>query len=364
MRYLIRHFLRGLLVVVPLAATLWIVATVFNWMDSLMRNIFGKQLTVTIPGTDLQWSYGLGALMTVVIITVLGFPHLQRFGQVVYAPGRQTHHPPARGQKLIYSSIKDMVEAFVSEKKKFDKPVLLAFAAHPEVEVIGFVTRQTLAEFGRGRKSRRVRAPVLQLRRQLDPGPQGSRHSHRPPRRGCHGLRRIRRRLRSNTGRRRGKQNRKEPTMTRNFSALLILVLVFASLAFWLWRQPEKTGPSLAKSNLAVQERGPTDPANIISPDPSDRRRANSETPTESSANAAAENKSPRNKESDEPTKWILWARVVDRDGQPFKGLRLEFVPPRGAQDSIPFHATTDPGRSLCSNPRRVEGPLARVSHP
>ena len=148
MRTIFRYFLRGLLVTVPLAATLWIVVTVFLWMDGLVKRIFGTQLVLSLPNTDLQWSYGLGALFTVVIITVIGILtsnvivswFMRRVDRVI------THLPVV---KQIYSSIKDMVEAFVSEEKKFDKPVLLAFAQNPEIEVIGFVTRQSLEEFGR-----------------------------------------------------------------------------------------------------------------------------------------------------------------------------------------------------------------------
>ncbi|HPF14684.1 MAG: DUF502 domain-containing protein [Planctomycetes bacterium] len=151
MRFFLRYFLRGLLVIIPLAATLWIVINVFGWMDGLMQWIFGKKLAVKIPGTELLWTYGIGALLTLAIITVMGMLtsnvlvswFMRRVDRLI------TRLP---GVKLIYSAIKDMVEAFVSERKKFDKPVLLAFSDQPDVEVIGFVTRDSLAEFGRADK--------------------------------------------------------------------------------------------------------------------------------------------------------------------------------------------------------------------
>ncbi|MFT4648083.1 MAG: putative membrane protein [Planctomycetota bacterium] len=148
MRTLIRYFLRGLLVVVPLGATGWIVTSVFLWMDNLMRRISPRELALEIPNTDLQWTYGVGAALTIVIIIAVGMLtsnvlarwFMRRIDRVI------TRLPVI---KQIYSSIKDMLEALVSEKKKFDKPVLLSFAANPEVEVIGFVTRESLEEFGR-----------------------------------------------------------------------------------------------------------------------------------------------------------------------------------------------------------------------
>ncbi|MEZ6003148.1 MAG: DUF502 domain-containing protein [Planctomycetota bacterium] len=151
MRTLVRYFLRGLLVVAPLAATVWILSTVFNWMDGLMKRIFGQDLTVTIPVIDRQWSYGVGVLVTFALITLVG---VLTSNVMVRWIVRRIDHLFARLPvvKQIYTSIKDMVEAFVSERKKFDKPVLLRFSQSPEVEVIGFVTRDDLQEFGRSGK--------------------------------------------------------------------------------------------------------------------------------------------------------------------------------------------------------------------
>ncbi|MDF1837107.1 MAG: DUF502 domain-containing protein [Planctomycetota bacterium] len=152
MRTLLRYFLRGLLVAGPLASTAWIVTTAFLWMDGLMRRLLkDEDLSVKIPNTDLEWTYGVGAVLTLVAILLIGMLTSNVLARwFMRRVDRLIDRLPV--VKQIYSAIKDMLEALVSEKKKFDKPVLLSFAATPEVEVIGFVTREALAEFGRADK--------------------------------------------------------------------------------------------------------------------------------------------------------------------------------------------------------------------
>jgi uncharacterized membrane protein len=48
--------------------------------------------------------------------------------------------------KIIYSSIKDLISAFVGQKKRFTEPVLVKVA--PEVEKIGFITCKDLSKIG------------------------------------------------------------------------------------------------------------------------------------------------------------------------------------------------------------------------
>jgi uncharacterized membrane protein len=152
LRFLIRNFLQGLLIVVPLAATLWILLTVFRWIDGLVETPESEFWTV--PWTDLRvplelfaWN-GVGFLITISGVTLIGILASNVLtGWLLRRIDRVFAHVPV--VKLIYSSIKDLVKAFVSDEKKFDAPVLLSFSVTPEVEVIGFVTRDDLAEFGR-----------------------------------------------------------------------------------------------------------------------------------------------------------------------------------------------------------------------
>jgi uncharacterized membrane protein len=51
------------------------------------------------------------------------------------------------GIKIIYSSVKDFLEAFAGNKKKFDEPVLVNVDA-TDVWRIGFITQKDSAHFG------------------------------------------------------------------------------------------------------------------------------------------------------------------------------------------------------------------------
>lgn len=155
MRILLRYFLRGLLVVVPAALTIWILYAVFVFVDDLVRlpDLFdfpaGWQFRVPFledPITvDKLATRGVGFVITLLLITLIGFLTSNFFTRWIFSRLELlfTRVPVV---KLLYSSIKDVIEAFLSEKKKFDKPVLLSFS--DDVQVIGFVTRDSLAELG------------------------------------------------------------------------------------------------------------------------------------------------------------------------------------------------------------------------
>ena len=53
----------------------------------------------------------------------------------------------AGGLFLIYKSVKDFLEAFTGNKRKFDKPVL-ANLDGPDIWRVGFITQESAANFG------------------------------------------------------------------------------------------------------------------------------------------------------------------------------------------------------------------------
>jgi uncharacterized membrane protein len=48
--------------------------------------------------------------------------------------------------KFIYTSVKDVVESFMGDKKKFTKPVLVKVRTNPEIFQIGFITQNDLSK--------------------------------------------------------------------------------------------------------------------------------------------------------------------------------------------------------------------------
>jgi uncharacterized membrane protein len=135
MKQILKYFVSGLLFLVPLAVCIWVVYWIFTEVDSLLREpleeIFGR------------WFSGLGFLIVLVFIILVGFlssmfitrPILQFIDRMV---GRLPLI------KLLYQSLKDLISAFVGEKKKFDKPVLVNLVPGGDAKVMGFITAESL----------------------------------------------------------------------------------------------------------------------------------------------------------------------------------------------------------------------------
>jgi uncharacterized membrane protein len=50
--------------------------------------------------------------------------------------------------KLLYTSLKDLIAAFMGEKRRFDQPVLVSLSPGGYAEAVGFVTRTDLEFLG------------------------------------------------------------------------------------------------------------------------------------------------------------------------------------------------------------------------
>lgn len=131
MQELARNFFEGLFLVVPVAVTIYVVFVVFSFIDGW--------LNIPIPG--------IGFLLTIGMMILVG-----RLASNVFFQGALgslekilTRTPFV---KLVYTSLKDLIEAFMGEKKRFDQPVLVTLIPGGHAEAIGFVTCQDLTTFG------------------------------------------------------------------------------------------------------------------------------------------------------------------------------------------------------------------------
>ena len=131
MRRLLNYFLRGLVLVAPLAITLYVCWVVFVRIDGW--------LGLPVPG--------LGFVLTIVLITVIGFlgSNLITRGMVAIIDQAVSRLPFVR---LLYTSTKDLLNAFVGEKRRFDKPVLVRLSMQSEARMVGFVTQESLDRLG------------------------------------------------------------------------------------------------------------------------------------------------------------------------------------------------------------------------
>jgi uncharacterized membrane protein len=129
---IIKYFFKGLLVLVPLVITVYVFYLVFRYLDKFFINI-------PFPG--------VGLLVTVLLVVVIGFLASNIVTQKYfnYLDSMFGRLPII---KIMYSSIKDLVNAFVGSEKKFDKPVLVTIIPESGVKVLGFVTSENMECIG------------------------------------------------------------------------------------------------------------------------------------------------------------------------------------------------------------------------
>jgi uncharacterized membrane protein len=127
---ILRYFVRGCLVTVPLAITGWVVWTTLSFIDRL--------LPIGIPG--------LGIVVTLSLVTLIGLFTSNVVGKRVFQlTDRALSRMPL--VKLIYTSIKDLIRAFVGDHKSFDQPAAVALTPGG-ARILGFVTREGLHALG------------------------------------------------------------------------------------------------------------------------------------------------------------------------------------------------------------------------
>ncbi|MGN6638547.1 MAG: DUF502 domain-containing protein, partial [Mucilaginibacter sp.] len=118
---LLNYFVKGIIVVLPVGAALFLIYWGVYKLDSAL-NLSGFFLTDS-KGNPI-YIPGMGILNVLVIILVVGI----LVTNVVTDPikrwaNRWINRLPIF--KFLYSSIKDLTEAFVGEEKKFNEPVLV-----------------------------------------------------------------------------------------------------------------------------------------------------------------------------------------------------------------------------------------------
>ncbi len=124
---LVGYFVRGCLVLVPLGLTIYILFAILRTIDQL--------LPIGIPGA--------GLLLTLILVTVVGALTSNVVGRSVFdSTDRALKRLPL--VKLIYTSIKDLIDAFMGDKKSFNRPVAVTLNPGSGLKALGFITRDGL----------------------------------------------------------------------------------------------------------------------------------------------------------------------------------------------------------------------------
>lgn len=131
MKKLTRYFLEGLLFIAPVTATVYVIYLIVSKVDGLFK--------FKVPGT--------GFIVTIIGITLIGFIASnfitrKALGFVDMLFGRVPFI------KMIYISVRDLIGAFVGEKKGFNRPVRVELFPGSRLYALGLVTRETLSGLG------------------------------------------------------------------------------------------------------------------------------------------------------------------------------------------------------------------------
>ena len=127
---LVKYFLQGLFYVVPIGVTVYLIVWLVVKIDGIIN--------LDIPG--------LGLIAILIGITLIGFLGSHFFVSYLRPLDRAMEKTPLI--KLVYTSMKDLMNAFVGKKKQFKTPVLVKMGEGLEVERMGFITKGDLSEMG------------------------------------------------------------------------------------------------------------------------------------------------------------------------------------------------------------------------
>ncbi len=125
LKKLLNYFFKGLLVCLPILLTFYVVSSVVISVD--------KIIPIDIPG--------IGFLVVIVSVILIGWVGSSIISKPLFNIVDE-FLSSLPFIKIIYTSVKDLMEAFVGEKKKFSKPVLVELTQG--VFKPGFITQDDL----------------------------------------------------------------------------------------------------------------------------------------------------------------------------------------------------------------------------
>ena len=136
---IVNFFFKGLLLLAPITITAWAIIELFKLIDGLL-----KDLIISVIGRDIP---GLGIILLILLISGIGYlgSTIIFYPIVTYFDKLMARAPLI---KIIYTAVKDLVSAFVGQKKRFTEPVLVKIGKDSGLEKIGFITNKDLSIIG------------------------------------------------------------------------------------------------------------------------------------------------------------------------------------------------------------------------
>lgn len=137
MKKSLRYFIQGLIITVPVAITAAVVYKIIAFVGSLF-SVFGVIVSPFIDPFIV-----IASVITLIFLAgLLG-------SSIILQPlfnffDHAMEHTPLI--KTVYTSMKDLLSAFVGSKKRFNKPVLVTINKENNIQQLGFITKEDLSE--------------------------------------------------------------------------------------------------------------------------------------------------------------------------------------------------------------------------
>lgn len=140
----INYILNGLVIMLPVFGTGYIIYHALKWLDGIVPALYYTEQELAAKGNSFT---GWGIVILLVVLFVMGYLGARFINDRLkgWFEGLLDRIP---GVNNLYHTISDVLGAFVGNKKKFDKPVLVKVSDDMDLEMIGFVTDTDLAELG------------------------------------------------------------------------------------------------------------------------------------------------------------------------------------------------------------------------
>ncbi len=136
-----KYFIAGILVLLPLLLTVYILINLFQFADGIL----GKYINIYLAENLGFYIPGLGLIIFLVIIFLVGFLTTRFLGRKLYLilDKALRHFPLIR---LIYPSIKQITEFLFTYQGRAFKKVVLVEYPRPGIWSIGFITNEGFRE--------------------------------------------------------------------------------------------------------------------------------------------------------------------------------------------------------------------------
>ena len=147
-RSLMRFFFQGLLILLPVVLTIYLVYLIFTALNETVFSAIGSLLAHYSPALEPGLTATLiGTAVTLIVITATGVAGSLYLGRYMMGyVDRFLERIPL--VKLLYNALKDLFHAFLGDTKSFDKPVLVYLTEDKRIKAMGFMTRESMESFG------------------------------------------------------------------------------------------------------------------------------------------------------------------------------------------------------------------------